>query len=253
MIELRVAQRTHPGLVRPVNEDSLLARRPVFLVADGMGGHEAGDRASQAAIAAFNGIPPSGTASFETISAAYASARNAVAEIAMKTERGAGCTLTGVILVDDSQWLVLNIGDSRTYALEDSMLTQLTVDHSLRDEFIAGGIGADDPRLPARNVITRALGSGADEIDTWLRPVVADQRLLVSSDGLHGDVSAEHIRAVLLTIADTDEAADELMRLALDAGGSDNVSLIVVDVVSGASAAEPEDETADTLDVTRPR
>lgn len=73
------------------------------------------------------------------------------------------------------------------------------------------------------------------------------------SDGLHGEISAEQIRAALMTIADTDQVADELMRLALEAGGSDNVSLIVIDVVSGAGEGRPDDVTADTLDVTRPQ
>lgn len=254
MLELRVAHRTHPGRVRAVNEDSLIARRPVFLVADGMGGHDAGDLASQRAVAAFDAIEPEPYAEFDAISAAYARARHEVATLAHETARGAGCTLTGVILVDSGEsWLVLNIGDSRTYVLEDSTLTQLTVDHSLRDEYIAGGVSEGDPRLPTRNVITRALGSAADDVDTWLRDVVADQRLLVCSDGLHGEISAEQIRAALMTIADTDQVADELMRLALEAGGSDNVSLIVIDVVSGAGEGRPDDVTADTLDVTRPQ
>jgi serine/threonine protein phosphatase PrpC len=254
MVELRYASRTNSGAVREVNEDSVLARRPVFLVADGMGGHDAGDRASQTAVTAFDEeIPEDDTATVESIAHAYGRARDEVARLAETTRHGSGCTLSGAIMVkrgEEALWLIMNIGDSRVYALEDSTFEQLTVDHTLRDEYIAAGVDPADSRLPTRNVITRALGSAADEIDTWLRPVVDAQRILVCSDGLSGEVSNEQMRAVLMTVADAEAAADELVRLALDAGGSDNISVVIVDVVNGPDA-EPDDATADTLDVTR--
>lgn len=254
MLELSVAHRTHPGLVRQVNEDALIARMPVFLVADGMGGHDAGDVASALAIEAFALIPDGSSANIKAAGAAYAQARADVAGLAASRERGAGCTLSGVIVIehgDAPHWLVLNVGDSRVYSLENATLTQLTIDHTLRDEYLAGGADEDDPRLPGRNVITRALGSVADEVDTWVREVVADQRILVCSDGLHGEVSAEQIRATLLTVARAEEAAQNLVDLALAAGGSDNISVIVIDVIAGAVEASVDDATADTLDVTR--
>ncbi len=254
MPEIRYASRTDAGRVREINEDSLIARQPLFLVADGMGGHEAGDLASQTAIRAFDAHIPAGEyAQIEEIATAYAHARLDVADLADTTERGAGCTLTGAVLVlrgEQPLWLVINIGDSRVYTLEGANLTQVTFDHTLRDEMLAEGVDPHDDRLPDRNMITRALGSPSDTMDTWLVPVVANQRVLICSDGLHGEISDDQIHATLLRIPDTDGAADELLRLALDHGGSDNISLVLIDVLS-APETPSDDATEDTLDVTR--
>lgn len=255
MIEVHAAARTHQGKVRYANEDAVLARGPVFLVADGMGGHDAGDRASQAAIAAFADTlgTVDGAATVEQVSHAYATARHAVRGVAEGTVRGAGCTLSGAVLVerdDHLSWLILNIGDSRTYVLDGQHLEQVTRDHTLLAELLEHGADPEDPRLPTRNVITRALGSPADEIDTWIIPAIQSQRLLICSDGLHEEVSDEHIHSVLLRLPDADAAADELLRLALSGRAADNISLVVVDVVRGPEFAS-DDDTADTLDVTR--
>lgn len=249
---LAVAARTDPGLKRRVNEDALLAVDPCFLVADGMGGHEAGDLASRAAIAAFGEMfTQPGAATLARIEAALEAARAAVRAISAGTTRGAGCTLTGVIRTlheDRPYWYLLNVGDSRVYLHRGSELTLLTRDHSLLEESKGAGAAA----VP-RNVITRALGSHDDRHDSWLLPIETGTRLLVCSDGLTAEVADEDLRAVLTVGGRPDAVAEELLRRAHEAGGRDNITIVVVDVVSGG--AEPPSAPAeedDTLDRTRP-
>ncbi|MBK0421661.1 serine/threonine-protein phosphatase [Leucobacter sp. CSA2] len=258
--QLQYALRTDPGRKREVNEDSGLAVQPCFIVADGMGGHEAGDLASQAAVAAFRDRFPLGSrATVEDVSAALDAARAAVAAISEGHERGAGCTLTGAVLVESDghpHWLVLNIGDSRVYLHRGSELTQLTIDHSLRAEMSADG--AEDARLPGRNIITRALGSADSTADSWLVPVETGTRLLICSDGLTTEVPDEDLRAALTMGGAADAVADELVQRANDAGGRDNITVLVVDTIAGGSQWVKSDvevgETGDeTLTVTIPR
>ena len=258
--ELRYAMRTDPGIRREVNEDAGLAQPPLFMVADGMGGHEAGDLASRAAIEAFERrIVADADTSVAEVSEALEAARLAVDGIAAGRERGAGCTLTGAVLVevdDEPHWLILNVGDSRVYLLRGSELTQITIDHSLRAELSAGGHA--ESGLPGRNIITRALGSADSTADSWLIPVETGSRLLICSDGLTTEVGDEELRAALLMGGEPASVADELVRRANDAGGRDNVTVVVVDILSGGSSwlrqdgevCETEDET---LTVTIPR
>lgn len=237
LVRLAVAARTDPGRKRRVNEDALLCADPCFLVADGMGGHEAGDQASRAAIAAFSeAFTRPGPATLEEIDGALDRARRAVDRVSAAAPRGAGCTLTGVIRVmheGSAHWYVLNIGDSRVYLRRGATLVQLTRDHSLREELREEGDpqSADAPR----NVITRALGSEDARHDAWLLPLETGTRLLVCSDGLTTEVPDERLRSVLTQGASPDAVADELLRLALAAGGRDNITHIVVDVVSGGA------------------
>lgn len=260
-VELDFAVVSDVGRRRLVNEDSALASMPCFLVADGMGGHESGDLASQAAIAAFAGrITPGRPATVAEVSLALDDAREAVAAVAVGRAGGSGCTLTGAVLVENGgelAWLVLNIGDSRVYLHRGAELQQLTVDHSLRDEV---GVGADGSR-PSRNIITRALGSADTTADSWLLPLETGARLLVCSDGLTTEIGDEELRATLTMGGRADAVADELVRRANEAGGRDNITVIVVDIVSGGRAwhLTPEStsssETFDdaTLTATVPR
>ncbi|MFF8817602.1 PP2C family protein-serine/threonine phosphatase [Leucobacter sp. NPDC015123] len=248
-VELDYATLTDVGRLRQVNEDSVLAETPCFLVADGMGGHEAGDLASQAAIAVFaeqvqRGQPSSVALAGEVLNAA----RLAVAEVAAGRERGAGCTLTGAILVThdgELHWLVLNIGDSRVYMHRGSELRQITVDHSLVEEVRRGDAGAE---LPPRNIITRALGSSDSTADSWLLPVETGARLLICSDGLTSELADEEIRAVLTMGGRADAVAAELVHRANDAGGRDNISVIVLDTVVGGRSWHVDDGTDEETD-----
>lgn len=265
-IELAVAAVTDPGVKRSVNEDAYLAEAPVFLVADGMGGYEAGDRASSAVVSAFRGrLVSREYAELEDIRDSLLAADDEVAVVAAETTRGAGSTVAGVALVrydDQPYWLVFNVGDSRVYRHVGSDLTQLTVDHSLGQELIERGeLRREDlATFPDRNVITRAIGAADSLADSWLVPVVNGERLLICSDGLHSEVDDEGIRAVLTMNGRPESAASALVNRAKHNGGRDNISVIVLDVVSGGADAASDtttgsvsrslyDDTADTLRV----
>lgn len=248
---LNVAALTDVGLKRTINEDAIFAESPVYLVADGMGGHDAGDKASAAVVAAF--APLAGTVvSMVEIGAALTRANSAVEAIACQHSRGAGSTVAAVVLVEHDglpHWLVFNIGDSRVYRHSSAALEQLTIDHSLGQELVdAGELDPADLRSFAkRNVITRAVGAVENIADSWLLPVVDGERLLVCSDGLSGEVSDESIRATLTMCGRPETAAAALIRTAMRAGGRDNVSVIVIDVVAGGLADRPDGTTSGQL------
>lgn len=245
---LAVGSRTDTGLVREVNEDSLLAEAPVFVVADGMGGYEAGDRASAAVVDAFRGLVGTPWAEVADIRDALVGASRGVAEVAGDTSRGAGSTVTGAALVNHGgipHWLVFNVGDSRVYRHVGSELEQLTVDHSLGQELVERGELRSDQlsTFENRNVITRAIGAADSAADSWLLPIVTGDRLLICSDGLYSEVPEEGIRATLTLSGAPESAAAALVQRARDAGGRDNITVIVVDVISGGASAEHADPT----------
>ncbi|WP_091229735.1 PP2C family serine/threonine-protein phosphatase [Microbacterium sp. 3J1] len=246
-VVLNVASLTDTGLTRTANEDSVLAASPVFLVADGMGGHEAGDRASAAVVAAFEPLRGRSVV-VDDVRDALGRAAAVVEGIAAQHKRGAGSTVTGVALVEHEgapHWLVFNVGDSRVYRHHGNELTQLTIDHSLGQEMVDAGElrPADLESFSQRNVITRAIGATDSTADSWLLPVVDGERLLLCSDGLSGEVSDEGIRATLTMCGRPETAASALVRRALQAGGRDNVSVVVIDVVAGGARARPDDDT----------
>lgn len=239
-VVLAVASESDRGLKRQVNEDSLLAQSPVFVVADGMGGYEAGDRASAAVVDAFRPLAGDGYADLAGVRAALIAASAGVAEVAGGTTRGAGSTVTGAAIVEHegvAHWLVFNVGDSRVYRHLGNELEQLTVDHSLGQELVdQGELRRDEMQSFAeRNVITRAIGAADSTADSWLMPVVDGERLLICSDGLHSELPDEGIRATLTMGGKPESAARTLVQRAKDAGGRDNISVIVIDVVSGGS------------------
>ncbi|PKI89933.1 serine/threonine protein phosphatase [Actinomycetales bacterium SN12] len=246
-VVLKVSSLTDTGLTRSVNEDSVLDARPVFVVADGMGGHDAGDRASAAVVDAF--APLRGREiEVDDIREALSRATAVIESIAAAHRRGAGSTVTGVALVEHEgapHWLVFNVGDSRVYRHHGNELTQLTIDHSLGQELVdAGELRAEDlPSFAKRSVITRAVGAPDSTADSWLLPVVDGERLLLCSDGLTGEVSDEAIRATLTMNGRPETAAAALVRRALQSGGRDNVSVVVIDVVSGGARTRPDDAT----------
>ncbi len=230
--------RTDVGHKRKANEDSYLSGFPVFVVADGMGGHDAGDRASQAVVEQLSSLVGQGGVGPDELAEVLDRAQAAVGLIADETERGAGSTLTGVIVTMQgsiAHWLVFNVGDSRVYRLRDGELAQLTVDHSVMQQLLDDGTldPADIEAYPGKNVITRAMGADDSDADYWLHPIVQNERLLLCSDGLSGEVSDAVIRTTLLTTPGAQAAADALVELALQNGGKDNVTVIVLDVLAG--------------------
>ena len=255
-VSLQCGSRTDLGRKRHENEDSLLASQPVFIVADGMGGLEAGLRASSAVVAEFQACVGRIDVAAGDVVAAVERAHTRVRAVSDSTGRGAGSTLTGLVLIDheDSpQWLIVNVGDSRVYRLHGGEFQQLTVDHSLAQELIDEGslLQADVASFARKNVITRAMGADNSNADFWLRPVVTGERLLVCSDGLSGELSDEAIKAGLTLGGSTQQTADALLAGALEHGGRDNVSVIVIDVIAGGVSSWHGVAIGDDLSDTR--
>lgn len=248
-VKLVVAGLSDTGRKRKVNEDSYLVEPPVFVVADGMGGYEAGDRASAAVIAAFHeNTVVEGFATLLGIRNALVAADAKVAAVAAETTRGAGSTVAGAILIDHEgvpSWLVFNVGDSRVYRHMGTELEQLTIDHSLGQELVDAGelLPQDLATFPDRNVITRAIGAADSSSDSWLVPVINGERLLICSDGLTSELVDEAIRATLTMGGRPESVAATLVERANEAGGRDNISVIVIDVVSGGGDVSSDSTT----------
>jgi protein phosphatase len=245
---------TDVGLRRTLNEDSHLAAPPLFLVADGMGGHQAGEVASAMVIEEFSRLVGRPSLTVDDLQARLDEARRRVDALPEGGGAGAGTTLAGVVVADidgEGYWLAVNLGDSRTYRLSEGALEQVSVDHSVVQELVDAGeldaaAAAHDSR---RNVITRALGAGSDsEPDYWLLPAEEGDRLLVCSDGLPTELDDRRIDHILRTEAHPQAAADRLVREAVAAGGRDNVTVLVVDALE-VRVREGRDRT-ETIPVT---
>ncbi|WP_307793862.1 PP2C family protein-serine/threonine phosphatase [Actinotalea soli] len=232
--------------MRRLNEDALLAYPPVFLVADGMGGHAAGDVASRLAVEEFSQLAGRASASPDDVHDCFHRTALRLRET-VAAGRTAGTTVAGVAIAahdGGSYWLVFNIGDSRVYRWSNGVLEQISVDHSVVQELLDRGEIAPEQVLehPERHVITRAVGTGPDpDPDYWLIPAGSSDRLLICSDGLTSELPDEVIAVVLHTVADPQEAAQLLVTQAIEAGGRDNVSAVVVDVATVAAAADTDD------------
>ncbi len=247
-LHLRAAGATDVGLKRTVNEDSFLASSPVFLVADGMGGHSAGDRASAEIAGQFQSLVGRNDLDPVDIVDSVLSANDAVRALADGSERGAGSTVSGfavVVQAGTPRWMVFNVGDSRVYRLYDGYLEQLTVDHSAVQELIDQGrlTIEQSATYSGRNVITRAIGADESAADYWLMPIVNGERMLACSDGLTRELDDAAIRAILMGTATPQQAADELVRRSVEHGGRDNVTAVVVDVLSGGAFPDDEEPT----------
>lgn len=232
---VRFGAATHQGLVRNSNEDSYLTVPPVFLVADGMGGHSRGEVASRAVTEAFAELSHQRWLTSDDLVSTVDRAARLVMDLP-SPGRAPGSTLSGVGMSKQGGapcWLVFNIGDSRTQLLRDGQLTQISVDHS------AAARVPEAKGAVSRHVITRALGAGLapPTADQWLIPARNGDRMLVCSDGLSNDVSAELITATLLSVADPRQAAQALIQAALNAGGHDNVTAVVIDCEEATSVA----------------
>lgn len=231
--DISFGSRTDIGYVRDHNEDSLIIIPPLFAVADGMGGHEAGEIASEITVNTLAELAPSHLDA-EGLTAAVEAANYNV----MKAPRqgigrdGMGTTLTAAML-EGERLLIAQVGDSRAYLLHKGHLQQITRDHSLMADLIeAGQITPEEARVhPNRSVITRAIGS-----DIHMRPdiyelnVDAGDRILLCSDGLSSMISNNAIESIMRRQSDAQHCADELVAAALENGGADNVTVVVADV-----------------------
>ncbi|HEY9313491.1 PP2C family protein-serine/threonine phosphatase [Williamsia sp.] len=234
------------GLLRETNEDAALVAPGMILVADGMGGHDCGELASEAALMALSGTAISGiNRTRDSVVELLNEAQQQIERIDTESARHAGTTITGALLADNDgvpHWLVLNIGDSRTYRFAAGRLEQVTVDHSQVQELVdAGYLTAEQARVdPRRNVITRALGAGMEqEADFFTFPVAIGDRILVCSDGLTGELADLVIAEILAECADPTQAATTLVAAALESGGRDNVTVAIADVTAVPELVEP--------------
>ncbi len=233
------------GRVRTHNEDSVLAQPPLYVVADGLGGHEAGEVASAIAVETLRDNAPR-RADANALARAVRTANTAVIRAAKEGigRSGMGTTMTAA-LVDGGHLVLAHVGDSRAYLLHGSELQQLTDDHSMvADMMRRGQLSEADARVhPNRSVITRALGTDPNMVaDTYEVHAAAGDRLLLCSDGLSGMLTNERIAEILGAYTDPSTAASALIDAANEAGGQDNISVVVVDIETGSTATRGERE-----------
>lgn len=231
--------RSDVGLVRGHNEDSFLVQAPLFAVCDGMGGHAAGEVASSIAVSTIAEKAPAG-ADDVLLGVAVEAANTAVmlgAEQGMG-KPGMGCTAS-CCLIEEGKMAIAHVGDSRIYLLRHGSLVRVTHDHSYVEELVdSGQITADEARThPSRSIITRALGSDPDMYaDHFSLEVSNGDRVILCSDGLSSMIADSEIEALAVSSATPQQAADNLVAAALTAGGLDNVTVVVVDVVDDGTA-----------------
>lgn len=233
---IRYSARTHVGKVRKVNEDSILALpdQRIWVVADGMGGHEAGDYASQTITETVAMIPPDLPPAelMRELRNAIMQANTQIHEAAVNRFRTTvGSTVVALILTD-THFAALWAGDSRVYLLRDGTIQMLTTDHSVVGEFVALGQMTWDEaeHHPQSNAITRAVGVDKTlELDKVRGEVFSGDRFLLCSDGLTKYAGFAALERMLKN-APIETVVDRLMNHALASGGGDNVSVIVVDV-----------------------
>ncbi|MBC7591631.1 MAG: serine/threonine-protein phosphatase [Salinibacterium sp.] len=246
-LRLSWASATDIGHRRQANEDSYVAASPLFAVADGMGGHSAGDLASAAVVKRLAEVLEADFLEPQEIELALARATADITSIAGDSELGVGTTVTGAALTlqdDDAYFAVFNIGDSRVYKFESNELSQVTTDHSVVQELVESGALTRDEaeNHPDSNIITRAVGFNAHPFpDIWMVPVRTGLRLLICSDGLTKEVSDDRLRLHMGAGLSTQETAGALIDAALAAGGRDNVTAIVVDVLEAPDVVDLED------------
>jgi protein phosphatase len=245
---IAIASASHVGHLRSRNEDAVAHDTGIglLLLADGMGGHAAGDVAAQLAVstvleaarAAFDAAgqrwaPPHAV---ELLSASIRRAHERIAEAGASRADCAGMgTTVAACLLHGATATIAHVGDSRVYLHRGGTLRPLTRDHSLQEELIAqGALGREEARGVPRNILTRALGSGhAPAADVIEQPLLADDLLLLCSDGLTDMLTDSTIESALNTTGgDAQRAVDQLLRLALDEGGRDNISLVIARIAA---------------------
>ena len=232
---MNAAGKSDVGRLRTNNEDAYAVheREGLMIVADGMGGHEAGEVASRQAVeviynAVSNGGAPE-SAPRTRLRTAFRTANDAILRAAQQRGNNMGTTATVALILED-RLHVAQVGDSRAYLLREGTLTQLTQDHSVVQELVTAGLlsreGAEVH--PHRNVLTRALGQMDDvEVDVATHVLQPEDLLLLCTDGLTTMLSDEEIRGTLATNTSLDEAADTLVEQANDRGGNDNITVVV--------------------------
>ncbi|WP_040163948.1 PP2C family protein-serine/threonine phosphatase [Microbacterium gorillae] len=227
---------TDTGRRRDANQDAFLTAYPLFVVADGMGGHIGGEIASASTVDRLGGMVEKGKVTPKNIERALTRAVSDIVSHPETTDEGTGTTLTGVYLDLDASresWVTINIGDSRVYLLRGDQLDQLTTDHSVVQELIAAGRLSPEEaeNHPYGNVITRAVGPSERVTPDYVRVDIEDgDRFVICSDGLTKELTDYGIQHFLTENPEPAAAADAMMQAALENGGRDNVTIIVLNV-----------------------
>lgn len=227
---------TETGRRRDTNQDSFLAEFPLFVVADGMGGHAGGELASQCAVARLRELIEAGEVTPGSIERALQRATEDIAAHPETTDEGTGTTVTGVFVTeadDEPGWTSLNIGDSRVYLLRDDALAQVTTDHSVVAELVASGrLSPEEAEShPYSNVITRAVGASETTVPDYVAlGLRSGDRFVICSDGLTKELTDYGILHFLDAHPDPAGAVRAMMKAALDNGGRDNITIIVLQV-----------------------
>lgn len=250
-VRVRSGSATHVGRVRDHNEDSLIDEGFVWAVADGMGGHAAGEVASGIAVQCLGELNTRTRVRSEDVVALIRRMNTAILRSAAEhpEQTGMGTTLAGLTVVDAGgadHWIVFNVGDSRVYRFLGNRMSLVTQDHSeVREMVDAGLITAEEAqRHPLRNIITRSLGTDpGPNADVWVFPPHPGERFVLCSDGLSNELDDRTIMVALQKYDDPQTVADELCRAAVEAGGRDNISVVVV---AFDSDEDEDDEDADT-------
>jgi serine/threonine protein phosphatase PrpC len=245
-MRLAAGSATDTGFVRANNEDSFLVdnEHVLYAIADGMGGHRGGEVASRTAIEALRASVAAGL----SVRDAIERANSAVIDRATGDEEltGMGTTLTAVVVAGGRQLLIGHVGDSRAYLLHDGTLRRLTDDHSLVEELVREGRLTPEQAEshPQRAIVTRALGvDDIVDVDLYTIEVAAGDRVLLCSDGLTTMVRDRDVERLLRGDADPQRTAEILVDAANRAGGEDNTSVVVIDVVEVDAASAPDPET----------
>src|SRR5438445_6487898 len=248
---LRVAEQyavTDTGRQRRANEDSLLARAPLFVVADGMGGAQAGEVASRIAVESFRPGLTSEREPEQELAELARAANSRIHELSHSNAEhaGMGTTLTAVY-VGEQEVAIAHVGDSRAYCLRDGELLRLTDDHSLVDELMRQGRLTPEEAVehPQRSVITRALGpEGAVEVDTRSYAARDGDVYLLCSDGLTTMLDESDVAKVLSAHPTLREAGEALIAAANEAGGRDNITVVLLRVEELDTSGAPMTEEA---------
>jgi len=248
-MKLKWGASTDVGMVRQQNEDSFLAEETLFVVADGMGGHNAGEVASALAVTTLKAGARLGIDTTEDFRELVQQANSAIytASLDDSTQSGMGTTVTALSIVEgeEPRVLVANVGDSRAYLWRSGALSRLSVDHSYVQELVNEGIITPEAARvhPRRNIVTRALGIDRSVmVDVFTHFVRTGDRIVLCSDGLVDEVADVEIARVLGQHTDPQETAEALVMVANTNGGRDNTTVIVVDVLDDIT--EPIASTA---------
>ena len=228
---MQVCHRTHQGLVRSSNQDTLILGDDLYGVADGMGGHQGGETASRVAAQVLKNALHGKKMDARALEVGIEAANRRVFDMARHDSSLSGMGTTVTLLWEgETQLMIAHVGDSRAYCLHEGVLKQVTEDHSVVAELLRNNVITPDMARshPYRNVITRAV-----VVDPAVIPDILFQEKqpgdlwLVCSDGLYNMVTDETIQQVLTEAENDESAAEELLQLALEAGGTDNITFLI--------------------------